>query len=137
MVPFDCVQTSGSTRPRAGMAALSFRERTGLRRLANTERQSSGYLTSRRSLSVRFATPASPGRSEKLLSESGSRPARGPEPVRHRFGPQPLSVFWPKTDNSVLVVILPCHELLAAGGGSKLRRQQGQRGRRRIWATAR
>src|SRR4051794_13483359 len=68
------------------MAALSFRERAGLRRLAITERQSSGYLTSRRSLSVRFATPASPGRSEKLLSESGSRPARGLEPVRHRFG---------------------------------------------------
>src|SRR3954451_17000538 len=86
MVPFDWVQTSGSTRPRAGVAALSFRERTGLRRLVNTERQSSGYLTSRRSLSVRFATPASPGRSEKLLSESGSRPARGLEPVRHRFG---------------------------------------------------
>src|SRR3954469_13043947 len=82
MVPFDCVQNTGSTRPRAGMAALSFRERTGLRRLANTERQSSGYLTKRRSLSVRFATPASPGRSEKLLSESGSRPARGLEPVR-------------------------------------------------------
>src|SRR3954452_10155076 len=102
--PFDWVQTSGSTRPRAGMAALSFRERTGPRRLDLTERQSSGYLTSRRSLSVRFATPASPGRSEKLLSESDSRPARGLEPVRHRFGPQPLSVFWPKTDNSVLIV---------------------------------
>src|SRR5690349_2856162 len=84
--PFDWVQNTGSTRPRAGMAALSFRERTGLRRLAITERQSIGYLTSRRSLSVRFATPASPGRSEKLLSEGGSRPARGLEPVRRRFG---------------------------------------------------
>jgi hypothetical protein len=31
---------------------------------------------------VRFATPAISGRSEKLPSESGSRPARGPEPVR-------------------------------------------------------
>src|SRR3954449_3868578 len=85
MVPFDWVQKTGSTRPRAGMPALSFRERTGLRRLANTERQSSGYLTSRRSLSVRFATPASPGRSEKLLSESGlsagERAGAGPPPV--------------------------------------------------------
>src|SRR4051794_17145789 len=68
------------------MAALSFRERTGLRRLTNTEHQCSEYLTPRRSLSVRFATPAIPGRSEKLLSESGSRPARGLEPVRRRFG---------------------------------------------------
>src|SRR3954453_12004668 len=114
MVPFDWVQKTGSTRPRAGMPALSFRERTGLRRLANTERQSSGYLTSRRSLSVRFARPASPGRSEKLLSESGSRPARGLEPVRHRFGPQPLSVFWPKTDNSVLVVMVWLRDVLHA-----------------------
>src|SRR4051812_27219685 len=68
------------------MAALSFRERTGLRRLTNTEHQCRKYLTPRRSLSVRFATPAIPGRSEKLLSESGSRPARGLEPVRRRFG---------------------------------------------------
>src|SRR3954471_24206485 len=78
MVPFDWVQNPGSTRPRAGVAALSFRERTGPRRLTNTERRSSEYLTKRRSLSVRFATPAIPGRSEKLPSESGSRPARGP-----------------------------------------------------------
>src|SRR4051794_41288294 len=35
------------------------------------------------------------------------------------------------------LLVLPCHQLLAAGGGSKLRRQQGQRGRRRISATAR
>src|SRR4051794_36439237 len=35
------------------------------------------------------------------------------------------------------LLVLPCHELRAAGGGSKLRRQQGQRGRRRISATAR
>src|SRR4051794_40406246 len=68
------------------MAALSFRERIGLRRLTNTEHQCSEYLTPRRSLSVRFATPAIPGRSEKLLSENGSRPARGLEPVRRRFG---------------------------------------------------
>src|SRR3954468_3862499 len=68
------------------MAVLSFRERTGLRRLTNTEHQCSEYLTPRRSLSVRFATPAIPGRSEKLLSESGSRSARGLEPVRRRFG---------------------------------------------------
>src|SRR4051794_28505276 len=36
-----------------------------------------------------------------------------------------------------LCLLLPCHQLLAAGGGSKPRRQQGQRGRRRISATAR
>src|SRR3954469_11272069 len=82
MVPFDRVRRTGSTRPRVGVAALGFRERTGPRRLTNTERQSSEYLTPRRSLSVKFATPAIPARSEKLLSESGSRPARGPEPVR-------------------------------------------------------
>src|SRR3954452_12799590 len=34
-------------------------------------------------------------------------------------------------------LLLPCHELLDAGGGSKPRRQQGQRGRRRTSATAR
>src|SRR3954454_2571186 len=56
------------------------------RRPTNTERHSGEYITPRRSLSVRFATPAIPGRPEKLLSESGSRPARGPEPVRCRFG---------------------------------------------------
>src|SRR5690349_8808883 len=39
--------------------------------------------------------------------------------------------------HTVLQLILQCHELLAAGGGSKLRRQQGQRGSRRISATAR
>src|SRR3954454_6741438 len=82
MAPFDRVRKSGSTRPRVGGAALSFRERTGPRRLANTERQPNEYLTPRRSLPVRFATPAISGRSEKLPSESGSRPARGPEPVR-------------------------------------------------------
>src|SRR3954447_9374537 len=82
MAPFDRVRKSGSTRPRVGVAALSFRERTGPRRLANTERQPNEYLTPRRSLSVRFATPAIPDRSEKLPSESDSRPARGPEPVR-------------------------------------------------------
>src|SRR3954454_23959657 len=86
MVPSDYVQISGSTRPRAGMTALSFRERTGPRRPTNTERQSGEYLTPRRSMPVRFATPAIPDRSEKLLSEGGSRPARGPEPVRRRFG---------------------------------------------------
>src|SRR4051794_30714423 len=86
MALFDWAHNPGSTRPRVGMAALSFRERTGLRRLTNTEHQCSEYLTPRRSLSVRFATPAIPGRSEKLLSESGSRPARGLEPVRRRFG---------------------------------------------------
>src|SRR3954470_22021260 len=86
MALFDYVHNSGSTRPRAGMAALSFRERTGPRRPTNTERRSSEYLTPRRSLSVIFATPAIPGRSEKLLSENGSRPARGLEPVRRRFG---------------------------------------------------
>src|SRR4051795_1763906 len=80
--PFDWAQNTGSTRPRVGVAALSFRERTGPRRLANTERQSGEYLTPRRSLSVRFATPAIPDRSEKLPSESDSRPARRPEPVR-------------------------------------------------------
>src|SRR3954454_23312631 len=86
MTLFDWAHNPGSTRPRVGMAALSFRERTGLRRLTNTEHQCRKYLTPRRSLSVRFATPAIPGRSEKLLSESGSRPARGLEPVRRRFG---------------------------------------------------
>src|SRR3954454_19756855 len=86
MTLFDWAHNPGSTRPRVGMAALSFRERTGLRRLTNTEHQCRKYLTPRRSLSVRFATPAIPGRPEKLLSESGSRPARGPEPVRRRFG---------------------------------------------------
>src|SRR3954453_4238932 len=35
------------------------------------------------------------------------------------------------------VVLLPCHELLDAGGGSKARRQQGHRGSRRISATPR
>src|SRR4051794_25564487 len=34
-------------------------------------------------------------------------------------------------------LVLPCHELTSVGGGSKVRRQQGQRGRRRISATAR
>src|SRR6478672_9360366 len=34
-------------------------------------------------------------------------------------------------------LILPCHELLEAGGGSKACRQQGQRGRRCISATPR
>src|SRR4051794_35952161 len=86
MEPFDWAQNTGSTRPRVGVAALSFRERTGPRRLTNTERQSSEYLTPRKSLSVRFATPAISARSEKLLSEGGSRPARGLEPVRRRFG---------------------------------------------------
>src|SRR3954452_13253448 len=94
--PFDWAQNTGSTRPRAGVAALSFRERTGPRRLGNTERQSSEYLTPRRSLSVRFATPAIPDRSEKLPSESGSRPARGPEPVRRRFGSASVVPFWPE-----------------------------------------
>src|SRR3954462_15244415 len=100
MVPSDYVQISGSTRPRAGMAALSFRERTGPRRPTNTERQSGEYLTPRRSMPVRFATPASPGRPEKLLSESGSRPARGLEPVRHRFGPQSLSLYFDQNTDS-------------------------------------
>src|SRR3954452_17231280 len=35
------------------------------------------------------------------------------------------------------LVVLPCHELLDAGGGSKARRQQGHRGNRRISATPR
>src|SRR4051794_37838056 len=63
-----------------------FAKRIGPRRLTNTERRSSEYSTRRRSLPVRFVTPAISGRSEKLLSESGSRPVRGLEPVRRRFG---------------------------------------------------
>src|SRR3954449_9834705 len=34
-------------------------------------------------------------------------------------------------------LLLPCHELASVGGGSKVRRQQGHRGRRRTSATAR
>src|SRR3954452_20385138 len=69
-----------------GWRHSAFANEQGCARLTNTEHQCSEYLTPRRSLSVRFATPAIPGRSEKLLSESGSRSARGLEPVRRRFG---------------------------------------------------
>ena len=60
----------------------------------------------------------------------GGGPLVGAEP-RHGRGAAPGAARLPRG------LLLPCHELTGMGGGSKLRRQQGQRGRRRISATAR
>src|SRR6476660_7804223 len=47
----------------------------------------------------------------------------------------PAYLSRPGFSNGLLLLL--CHELVVVGGGPKARRQQGQRGRRRISATAR
>src|SRR5215208_693407 len=56
-----------------------------------------------------------------------------PWPVRYEGG-RLATPAWKYMENQV---VLPCHELRGMGSGSKLRRQQGHRGSRRVSATAR